>query len=107
MVVGLLYLCNALSFRVMGITILSRDGRRASLWLRLARALLSWGFLALLAGMAFLALAVFEDPAVPDSMGFGLLGVVIATLLAYLGVIIWWPSRAPHDRITGTYLVPE
>jgi hypothetical protein len=30
-----------------------------------------------------------------------------ATLTAYLVLALGWPTRGPHDRLAGTYLVPR
>jgi hypothetical protein len=31
----------------------------------------------------------------------------VGLLLAYVGLALWRPTRAPHDRLAGTYLVPR
>ena len=103
----LAYAGSELSFRLAGISVVDRHGRGASFWQRLARTLMAWTFVLPLAGLAFMALAVFEDPQVDNRLGIGLLAVVAAAIASYLGVILWYPSRAPHDRVVGTFLVPE
>jgi hypothetical protein len=101
------FLCSNLSFRIMGISLVRSDGRPAS-WIRwLGRTLLTWGYLMVLGMIFIVGAAIVEHEPSVKGLGFAFIGAAGVLLLGYLALLIWLPSRAPHDRLLGIYLVPE
>jgi hypothetical protein len=86
-----------------GIALRRADGRKASRVQCGFRALLVWapiaGLLCLAAGVARL------HPGLPW-LYFGIWGAAVALPVVYVGLALWSPTRALHDRLAGTYLVP-
>jgi hypothetical protein len=87
-----------------GIVLRQADGRKATRWQCALRALLVW---APVTGLTSLAIGVAELwPGLPW-LSFGIWGLGVALLPFWVGLALWSPTRAPHDRLAGTYLVPS
>jgi hypothetical protein len=87
-----------------GIAIVREDGRRASRWRCLARALVAWGVVAILglfawAGVSYLTLIPWSNWTIP--------ALAVTLLSGYVYLMFHSPSRAPHDYLLGTWLVPK
>ena len=87
-----------------GIALRRADGRKATRLQCAYRALLVWvpvgGLFALSLGVAH------YFPGLPV-LYFGIWACGVALLIAFALLAIRSPTRAPHDRLAGTYLVPE
>jgi uncharacterized RDD family membrane protein YckC len=95
---------GGVSFARVGFAVVRKDGRPASRFRCLWRALLCWSFMAVLAGLVICGLAMnAEVPRPGHSM------VVLAAFLFvyYVSLTLQNPARAPHDFVAGTYLVPK
>jgi hypothetical protein len=94
---------GGVSFLRAGIAIVLADGRQASRLRCLVRALLAWTVVAVLGLVTWVGVTFFTFPwsewIVP--------GTAAALLAAYVSLMIRSPSRAPHDHVTKTYLVPR
>jgi len=92
------------TLRMMGLTLVRRDGRRASRWRCAWRAAVVWLPLAVILYLALVLKAV-DSPwtALAETCCVLALGYV----LACLGLALWLPTRSWHDRLAGTYLVPK
>ena len=87
-----------------GIALRRRDGRKATRLQCAFRALLVW---VPVAGVLALSIATARFfPELP-LLSFGLWGAAVFLLLVYAFLAIRSPTRGPHDRIAGTYLVPS
>jgi hypothetical protein len=95
---------GGVSYYAVGIAIVLEDGRRASRWRCLARALVAWGFVAILGlftwgGVSYLTFIPWSKWTIP---------ALAATLLGgYVYLMLRTPSHAPHDYLLGTCLVPN
>jgi hypothetical protein len=94
---------GGLSYPLAGLSLVQGDGRAAS---RLAcglRAGLVWAPpLALFAGARYLQ---YRSPdAVMLAWSSWIAGVLL--LAGYVPIALWLPSRCPHDRLSGTVVVP-
>ncbi len=95
---------GGISYLIAGIVIVLGDGRRASRLRCLARALAAWGVVIALglgtwAGVEYLNFVPLRQLTIP------LLAVALLAMYAYL--IMRSPSRAPHDHLVRTFLVPK
>jgi hypothetical protein len=114
-VIWALLLRGGVSFRVLGIALVRRDGRKAGRWQCAWRALLVWApVTALLAASVELERLYWwgegSGPvrdAVLLSLSNGAWWSAVGLLAAYLVLAIWLPQRSLHDRLAGTYLVPR
>jgi hypothetical protein len=103
---------GGLSLRILGISLVRKNGRPAYRWQCAERALAVWlPVVALLVGSIWLEswqLAATEERAwwVPW-LAFGLWWGAVALVLGYVVLALWFPSRSLHDRWAGTYLVPK
>jgi hypothetical protein len=105
---------GGLSYRLTGIALVRADGRPASRLQCAWRALVVWAPVT-----ALLVLACWLDTRYwsawePNTPNRWMLAAASASwyaavglLLAYVGLALWRPTRAPHDRLAGTYLVPR
>src|SRR5262249_34967698 len=79
------------------------DRRKAPRWQSACRAFLGGapvtGLFCLANGVALLC------PGLPG-LYFGIWGLGVALLFVYVGLALWSPRQALHDRLAGTYLVP-
>jgi hypothetical protein len=80
------------------------DGRKAARWQCGWRAFLVWAPIAIIIGLALTASHYLPD--VP-LLYFGLSGLGIILLLLWCVLALLNPSRSLHDRLAGTYLVPD
>jgi hypothetical protein len=104
---------GGLSFRVLGLSLVRGDGRPAPRWCCGWRALLVW---APVAGLAVASVWlnrqywVSWEAGAPSTAVLWLATLAAwapwAVLLGYVGLALWHPARALHDRLAGTYLVP-
>lgn len=97
---------GGVSFIEAGIAIVRADGSRASGLRCVCRSLLSWGFVALVAGLVVVGIAIATRLRQPV-LGLAPFLLGGAVLVLYLTLMLWKPARAPHDWLAGTYLVPK
>jgi uncharacterized RDD family membrane protein YckC len=92
------------TLRMMGISLRRADGRKASRWQCAWRALLVWAPVSLLLGLAVWV----QRLAFPGIawLYWGLWWSAVGLLAVYVVLALWSPTRALHDRLAGTYLVP-
>lgn len=95
---------GGLSFLRTGIAVVRPDGRQASRFRCLGRAVVAWAFMALLAALISLGISTLSEM---RWLGFGMLGLGAALFAGYVGLMLRTPARAPHDVVAGTYLVPK
>jgi hypothetical protein len=105
---------GGLSFRILGLALVRRDGRPAPRWRCAGRALLVWAPVALLlVGSIWLDYRYWSSwHAGSPSVWLLRLAVlpwwaVWPLLAGYVALALWHPARALHDRLAGTYLVPR
>jgi hypothetical protein len=87
-----------------GIVLRRADGRKAARWQCACRALLVW---APVTGLLCLAVGVAELWPGPAWLSVAIWGLGVALLPVWVGLALWSPTRGPHDRLVGTYLVPS
>ncbi|MCE9563879.1 MAG: protein kinase [Planctomycetes bacterium] len=104
LVIGGAVLRGGLSMLVAGIAVVRADGQRASHQLCGLRAFVWLPVAALLFAAAWLQVLDPEPERVYAAAGLWL--VAIALLAVYVVIALRYPDRPPHDRLTGTYLVP-
>jgi hypothetical protein len=94
---------GGLSLTLTGLVLAQWDGRQAPRLACGVRAFLVWAPLTLLlAGSRHLQ----ETTTNPVWLPWGLWIGGVALVIAYAALAILFPSRAPHDRLAGTVLVP-
>jgi hypothetical protein len=105
---------GGLSFRFLGLSLVRGDGRPAARWQCAVRALLVWvPVTALLVASIWLEQQYWAtwEAGHPSAWLLGLAHVTTwsawALLPLYVGLALWRPTRAVHDRLSGTYLVPR
>lgn len=105
---------GGISYRLSGMTLVRRDGRPAWRLQCAWRALLVWApVTALLAGSLLASRAYWShwEPGVEPSGVLWLASILwwgaFVSLIGYLVLALAQPSRALHDRLAGTYLVPR
>jgi uncharacterized RDD family membrane protein YckC len=104
---------GGLSLRIAGLALVWADGQQAGRFRCAARALLVWlpvvGLL--LAGVAADLWYWQLDEGRPLRWLLGLLWYAwwagLALLFVYPLLALWHPSRGPHDRLAGTWVVPR
>jgi hypothetical protein len=76
--------------------------------------LLVWAPVAATAAGAFWLRAIYWENWTPASTPWPTLWLAatlwwatVLLLLGYAGLALWRPNRAPHDRLSGVYLVPR
>ena len=87
-----------------GLRLRRADGRPAARWQCALRALLVWAPVSALLLLALLAGRLC--PQLPW-LSFGLWAAAVALLIGYVVLALASPDRGPHDRLVGTWLVPE
>lgn len=87
-----------------GIALRRADGRKATRLQCAYRALLVW---APVGALFVLANGVAHYRPDLPVVYFGIWGFGVAALIAFAVLAIVFPTRAPHDRLAGTYLVPD
>ncbi len=95
---------GGVSLLVSGISVVRGDGKRASHRVCGLRALVWFPVAALLIASAWLQVSQPEPERVYAAAGLWLLALVL--LVVYVVIALRYPDRPPHDRLTGTYLVP-
>src|SRR5579884_776086 len=95
---------GGLGYYAAGIAIVLEDGRRAPRWRCLSRAVAAWGVVAILGlfvwwGVSYLTFVPWRNWTIPALAG--------ALLCGYAYRMFRSPSRAPHDYLVGTCLVPK
>jgi uncharacterized RDD family membrane protein YckC len=105
---------GGLTYRLTGLSLVCRDGRRAGRWRCAYRAALAWAPVALLL-MAAVALESWHWGALTREERQAWVPVLseclrwsgVALLLAYPAIAICFPRRGLHDRLSGTFVVPR
>lgn len=92
------------SFVWAGIALVRSDGRHAERLTCFCRALLVVSFLAILGVFGLLGIVLATQ--VPW-LGLSVLTLLAGVVAVYVALIMWNPCRAPHDYLAGTYLVPK
>jgi hypothetical protein len=95
---------GGVGYYAAGIAIVLENGHRAPRWRCLARALAAWGAVALLGlfvwgGVSYLAFIPWRSWTIP--------ALAVALVGGYAYLMFRSPSRAPHDYLLGTCLVPK
>jgi hypothetical protein len=103
-VLGAFLFRGGFAMRMMGLTLVRRDGRRASRLRCAWRASLVWMPVALL---LYLALAVRVLQHRPSPLSQGIWWVALAYLVGGIVMVLCLPTRSWQDRLAGTYLVPK
>lgn len=105
---------GGLNFRIMSLRLVGWDGQPAARWRCAWRALLVWTPLTALLLLSTYLEATYwqrwmQQAAEPwmlwASSACWWLGV--ALLLGYGVLALWFPARGLHDRLSGTYVVPD
>lgn len=92
------------SYRIAGISLVSRDGRPANHLQCAWRALLIWGPIGLLMATSLILQSFFIELGLVCLMPAWL---ALGLLLGYVLLALWYPTRALHDVLSGTWLVPR
>jgi hypothetical protein len=105
---------GGLNLHLMGLYLVGWNGQPAARWRCALRALLLWTPLAaLLLLSAFLEATYWQrwmvGTAEPWMLGTssGCWWLGLALLLSYGVLALWFPARGLHDRLSGTYIVPN
>ena len=92
---------------VFGVSVVRKDGRRASRIRVFRRSLFTWVAPLILAVMIYLLVVIVEghvEPTAPSNLGLFVIGCLIACLTAWSSLL---PERGIPDRLSGTRLVPR
>ncbi|HYT92820.1 MAG TPA: protein kinase [Gemmataceae bacterium] len=92
------------TFGLVGLSLRRANGRRALRIQCAWRALLFWAPVAVL-----LILSVWVQTRFPERpiLAFALWCSAVGVLVSYMLLALWFPRRSLHDRLAGTYLVPQ
>lgn len=90
-----------------GIAVVTSDGRRASRLRCLCRALAAWAPIGFVVAIAVVSIQFISTPAAADEAAWLIFAAAGTVILGYLFMQLRNPVRAPHDYVTGTYLVPK
>ncbi len=95
---------GGLAYVLSGVSIVRKSGRPAARWRIAVRSFLAWLPLSLV-----LLLCLFVQLKWPEAVGLraGLLIVALLMLPVMLVLAVRNPSQGPHDKLLGTYLVPN
>jgi len=94
---------GGLSYRLAGLALVWPDGGLASRWACGLRALLAWAPpAALMMGSLYLQY-VFPE-AVMSAWALWTAGVLLLAAFSFIAILL--PGRGPHDRLSGTVVVP-
>jgi hypothetical protein len=97
------------SFSLCGLALVGRDGRRAGRWRSAWRAFLAWvqGYgLVALVSIFWTAFLKPHSPQPANQQGVPF-EVFLISVCLYTLLLVWLPRRTLHDRLAGTYVVPE
>ena len=92
---------------LFGIAIVTRTGERASRLRLLGRGLLLWLPFGLCWTAAWMLVDAAQHQVLSPGLVWSAIGLVAVIPLAALVACAVSPSRGPHDRLAGTYLVPR
>ena len=99
--VGAVLVPGGVMFRLLGLAVVTRDGREIGRLRSIGRVLVAWSlFLIWFASLLPSPLAALQGPARIES--------AVVVLLVLLGGAVWSivrPTRGPHDVIAGTWIV--
>jgi hypothetical protein len=102
---------GGITFWITGIALVQADGRKAARWRCAWRAFLVWLPVAgLLIASAWLEAYYWWVEPRPYWVlwpSWLMWWAALLLLPAYLVAAAWNPTRGPHDRLAGTYLVPR
>jgi hypothetical protein len=105
---------GGLSFRLMGIRLADGLGRPAARWRCAWRTLVLWlPLVALLLTSAWAESTYwarwFDNTPEPSLLWASSAGwwLAVVLLITYAVIALWFPTRGPHDRLAGTYVVPR
>jgi hypothetical protein len=105
---------GGLSYRLSGIALVRRDGRPASRLQCVWRAILVWAPVTGLLALSLLLEThywsiwqVGQPPRWLLSLSSVIWYTAALLLASYVALALWRPARAPHDRLSGIYLVPR
>jgi hypothetical protein len=105
---------GGLSYRILQIAVVRRDGRPAGRLRCAWRALLVWAPLTSLLFVSLWLNAWYWSLWQPDTPHVWMAALsslayysAALLLLAYVAAAAWLPTRSVHDRLAGTYLVPR
>lgn len=95
---------GGLSYRLTGIHLSRRDGRKAARWQCALRVLLVWSPIVLIQALAILVHAWFPEQ---NKLALALWLGSVLLIPAYIWSALRSPGQALYDRILGVYLVPN
>jgi uncharacterized RDD family membrane protein YckC len=95
---------GGLSYRLSGIHLCRRDGRKAARWQCALRVLLVWSPIVLLLSLAIL---VHDGFPAQNKLAVALWLGSVLLIPAYIWSALRSPGQALHDRILGVFLVPN
>jgi len=107
---------GGLSYLITGIVVVRRDGRKAARWQCAWRAFLFWAPLFALQAAPVLLDYWFWSASDPQTQGWTAWLPLLAslafyaipvTLVGYIVLALWTPTRSWHDRLAGTLLMPR
>jgi uncharacterized RDD family membrane protein YckC len=106
---------GGLSFRILGMSLVRRDGRKAARWQCAWRAFVVWAPVTVLLGASAQLEILYwwghRGEPVRDAdlltLSTALWWLAVGLLALYAILAVWRPQRSLHDRLAGTYLVPR
>jgi hypothetical protein len=105
---------GGVSYRLMGMSLLRSDGRKAWRIQCAWRAFLVWAPVCALLSVALWLLLWYWSTWTPDTpygwvdyLAWLFWAAALVLLPLYAALAFWSPDRALHDRLAGTYLVPR
>ncbi len=105
---------GGLSLRLAGLRLVRGDGRRAGRFQCVWRTFVTWAPVTLLLGASFwldLRYIDLEDTGLAGAgtawLSWAVWWSAVVVLALYVVAALRWPTRGPHDRLAGTYLVPR
>jgi hypothetical protein len=98
-----LVLRGGLFLRLLGVAVVTRDGRPAARWRTLWRAIVAWWLTPAVCGLGILAGVTTHHPGLAIVLGFAIPALFVAGVIWALVA----PERGLQDRLAGTWLVKE
>jgi hypothetical protein len=95
---------GGLTYRLLGLVLVRGNGLAASRLQCAWRALVIWGTVG---PLLFLSMWLNEHDPELGRWSWAAWAAALVLLLTFAGLALRWPSRAFHDRLAGTYLVPQ
>lgn len=93
------------SLGLVGLAIRRKDGAVLEWWRSAWRSLILGLLLGAMLGIAELVRWQVHGPELPERFVF--LSVYLGLILVQVGLVLWHPTRAWHDRLAGTVIVPR